>query len=197
MADADADAEGEDQPEEVDDEAADDLVARVAVEDEGLAAEVGALVDEVDTLQDELADREERIDDLESKLKRSRADFQNYKKRAKQREEELRQRATEDLVERLLDVRDNLARALEQEGDEADIRDGVEATLASFDRVLSDENVEAIEPDAGEEVDPAIHEVVMRVDGDQPAGHIVDVYRAGYELAGKVIRPAQVTVAEE
>lgn len=196
MADADAEPEG-DEPADEADEGIDDLVARVAVEDEGLAAEVGEVVDRVATLEAELADREERIEALEGKLKRARADFQNYKKRAEKRENELRERATEDLVERLLDVRDNLRRALEQEGDEADIRDGVEATLASFDRVLSDENVEAIEPSVGDEVDPEVHEVVMRVDGEQPPGHIEEVYRAGYELAGKVIRPAQVTVAEE
>lgn len=196
MADVDAEADV-DEPRDEDDDEIDDLVARIAVEDEELAAEVGEVVDEAETLVAELAEREETIEDLESKLKRARADFQNYKKRAKQREAELKERATEDLVERLLDVRDNLARAVEQEGDEADIRNGVEATLASLDRILHDENVEAIEPTVGDEVDPDVHEVVTRVDADQPPGHIVDVYRPGYELAGKVIRPAQVTVAEE
>ncbi len=196
MADADAEPEGEESP-DGDDDVIEDLVARVAVEDEALAAEVGDVIDEVETLRSELTDREETVEELEGKLKRARADFQNYKKRAKQREAELKERATEDLVERLVDVRDNLARALEQEGDEADIRDGVEATLASFDRILADENVEAIEPAIGDEVDPEVHEVVMRVDGEQSPGHIEDVYRPGYELAGKVIRPAQVTVVED
>lgn len=196
MADADAEAEGGESPDEADGEF-DDLVARVAVADEELAAEVGEVVDETEALLGKLTDREETIEELESKLKRARADFQNYKKRAKQREAELKERATEDLVERLLDVRDNLARALEQEGDEGDIRDGVEATLASLDRILHDENVEAIEPAVGDGVDPDVHEVVMRVDADQPPGHIVEVYRPGYEVAGKVVRPAQVTVAEE
>lgn len=196
MADVDAEADV-DEPRDEDGDEITDLVARVAVEDEELAAEVGEVVDEAETLVAELADREETIEELESKLKRARADFQNYKKRAKERETQLKERATEDLVERLLDVRDNLARAVEQEGDEADIRDGVEATLASLDRILHDENVEAIEPTVGDEVDPDVHEVVTRVDAVQPPGHIVDVYRPGYKLAGKVIRPAQVTVAEE
>lgn len=172
------------------------VVAEVAAHDEELAGDVSDLAIQVAALKAELADKTAETDELESKLKRARADFQNYKKRAKEREDEIRERATEDLVERLLDVRDNLVRALEQDED-ADIRDGVEATLASFDRVLAEENVSAIEPQAGEEVDPTRHEVVLREeDGTQPPGRIERSYRPGYELAGAVLRPAQVTVSE-
>lgn len=174
----------------------DELVAQVAAHDEALAGEVGDLAVRVAALQAELADQSAEAEELESKLKRARADFQNYKKRVKEREAEIKERATEDLVERLLDVRDNLVRALEQD-ENADIRDGVEATLASFDRVLADENVEAIEPAPGQEVDPDRHEVVLREeDGQQPPGTIERSYRPGYELAGSVLRPAQVTVSE-
>lgn len=210
-AEADADAEpedGADGDESERDSAAEDsgsittdpahdaLVAEVAAYDEALAGEVGDLAVQVAALKAELADQTAEADELESKLKRARADFQNYKKRAKEREQEIRERATEDLVERLLDVRDNLVRALEQDED-ADIRDGVEATLATFDRVLAEENVSAIEPEPGEEVDPNRHEVVLREeDGTQPPGRIERSYRPGYELAGAVLRPAQVTVSE-
>ncbi|MDX1744697.1 MAG: nucleotide exchange factor GrpE [Halobacteriales archaeon] len=164
------------------------LTARVAAFDEELAAVVAELADGID-------ERDEEIAELESRLKRTHADFQNYKKRVERREEQLRQRATEDLVSRLLDVRDNLARALDQDAD-AEIRDGVEATLASFDRALGDEGVTAIEPEPGDEVDPTVHEVVMRVAGSRPDGTIEEVYRPGYELGDKVLRPAQVTVSE-
>jgi molecular chaperone GrpE len=178
------------------DPAHEELVAQVAAHDEALAGEVGDLAVRVAALQAELADQSAEAEELESKLKRARADFQNYKKRAKEREAQIKERATEDLVERLLDVRDNLVRALEQDED-ADIRDGVEATLASFDRVLADENVQAIEPEPGQEVDPERHEVVLREeDGRQPPGAIERSYRPGYELAGSVLRPAQVTVSE-
>ena len=183
-------------------DAPDDLIARVAAADEEAAAEVEALARRVDELEAELEEREaalesrgERIEELESKVTRARADFQNYKKRAKQREEELRERATEDLVERLLDVRDNLVRALEQD-DDVEVRDGVEATLSTFDRVLDGENVSAIDPAEGGDVDPERHEVVHRTESERPEGAIVDVYRPGYEMAGKVLRPAQVTVSE-
>jgi len=174
----------------------DRLVAEVASHDEALAGEVADLGDELADAEAALDERAAAAEDLESKLKRERADFQNYKRRVKEREAQVRERATADLVERLLDVRDNLVRALEQDAD-ADIRDGVEATLASFDRVLADEAVAAIEPDPGEAVDPERHEVVLREpDGSQSPGTIERIYRPGYELAGTVLRPAQVTVSE-
>jgi len=179
-----------------------DLVARVAATDEELAAEVGELAEQVADLEDdlsaaaaELEEKDDRIEALESTLKRTKADFQNYKKRTEKRKEQIKERATEDLIERLIDVRDNLVRALEQDAN-ADIRDGVEATLSTFDRVLEDENVEAIHPEPGTEVDPQVHEVVMRVESDQPEGRVEDVYRPGYRMAGKVLQAAQVTVSE-
>lgn len=195
--DAEPDSDGEEGGEPTSSESLsiDELIAEVAAIDEALASEVASLQDTVEELETQLEERETELDDLESRLKRVHADFQNYKKRAEEREEQIRERATEDLVERLLDVRDNLVRALEQDED-IEVRDGVEATLSTFDRVLDGENVAAIEPAPGDEVDPERHEVVMRVDGDRPADRIEEVYRPGYELADKVLRPAQVTVSE-
>jgi len=150
-----------------------DLVERVTEADpEAVARDLYALREEVDDLRERLDEREERVEELESSLKRTKADFQNYKKRQERRREQERRRATEDLVERLLDVRDNLARALDVEGDEA------------------------IDPAPGDEVDPQRHEVLMRVDADHPEGAIADVHRPGYEMGERVLRPAQVTVSE-
>ncbi|ELZ25063.1 heat shock protein GrpE [Halosimplex carlsbadense 2-9-1] len=172
------------------------LVDRVAESDpESVARELAALRTRVDGLEDQLDDREGEIEELTEKLKRKQAEFQNFKKRMEKRREEEEQRATEDLVTRLLDVRDNLQRALEQDED-ADIRGGVESTLRSFDDVLDAENVDVVEPEPGEDVDPHRHEVLVRVDSDQPEGAIAEVHRPGYEMADKVIREAQVTVSD-
>jgi molecular chaperone GrpE len=172
------------------------LAAQVAEHDESLAAAVENLEARVSNLERELEDKAEQVDDLETRLKRKQADFENYKKRAKKRQEQLKERATEDLVERIVSVRDDLVRALEQ--DEAvDVRDGLETTLKEFDHVLEAENVTPIEPEPGEETDPQRHEVMMRVESDQPPGTVVDVYRPGYEMAGKVVRTAQVTVSSD
>ncbi|MFC7226127.1 nucleotide exchange factor GrpE [Salinirubellus salinus] len=173
-----------------------ELVERIAEADPGeVAREVVSLRQRADAAEDALAAEETRAEELESKLKRKTADFQNYKKRMEKRREQEKARATEDLVERLVEVRDNLVRALEQD-DGTDIRGGIEKTLETFDRVLDAENVVTIEPGPGEDVDPQRHEVLLRVDSDHPEGTVDSLQRPGYEMAGKVIRPAQVTVSD-
>ena len=172
------------------------LVTRIAAHDEALAETAHQLGDRIETLEAERNAQREEIETLTEKLTRARADFENYKKRTKKQQEEREKRATEDLVKRLTGVRDNLVRALDQDED-TDIRPGIESTLEEFDRVLEAENVSFITPDAGDEVDPERHEVMLRVESEQPAGTIVDVYQPGYEMAGKVIQPAQVTVSDD
>ncbi|MFC5277823.1 nucleotide exchange factor GrpE [Halorubrum rubrum] len=164
------------------------LADRVADHDEALAEEVA-------DLESELEERREEVDELTSKLARVRADFSNYKQRAKRKREEIRERASESLVERIAPVRNDLKRALDQE-DGSDIRPGVESTLEKFDEVLEDEGVEPIEPEPGEEVDPARHQVMLRVDSDQPDGTVHEVYEPGYEMGDRVIAEAQVTVSD-
>ena len=190
-----------DEPNEADasevSDAEPELRERVADEDpETLAREIAALRERADEAEARATEAEERVEELESKLKRKQADFQNFKKRMERRQERERKRATESLVERMLDVRDNLVRALDQDED-ADIRPGVTKTLDQFDRVLDAENVRTIDPEPGEAVDPERHEVLMRVDSEHPEGSVDGVHRPGYEMAERVIRPAQVTVAEE
>jgi len=170
---------------------------------EDLTERIESQAETIDQLQAELEDAEATIDeyeaeieDLKSRLKRKQADFQNYKKRAKKRQQQIKDRATEDLVERLIGVRDNLKRALEEEsGDAESLQQGVEMTLREFDRILEDENVSEIDPDPGTETDPQRHEVMMKIDSAHPEGTIADVYTPGYEMGEKVIQNAQVTVS--
>lgn len=193
--DVDGAVESSDEDDEAD--AIDSLVAEVAQYDESLAAEVGELEKEVEALRNEVDAKEAEVEELTERVKRVQADFKNYKERSKRRLEDEKSRATEDLVTRLLDVRDNLDRALEGETEDVEaLREGVELTRNEFDRVLDQEGVEEIRPDAGEEVDVNRHEVMMRVPSDEPEGTIAEVYRAGYEMGGKVLRAAQVTVSD-
>ncbi|SFS49273.1 nucleotide exchange factor GrpE [Halostagnicola kamekurae] len=198
LADAVAAIPDEDTTEEVD-RLLEDAVEREA----DLVGRIEEQAETIGELQAALEQRDERIEayeaeveDLQSRLKRKQADFQNYKKRAKKRQEQMKERATEDLVERLVGVRDNLKRALEEEsGDVESLRDGVDMTLREFDRILEDENVTEIDPEPGAEVDPQRHEVMMNVDSDQPEGTVADVFTPGYEMGEKVIQNAQITVS--
>jgi molecular chaperone GrpE len=172
------------------------LIEQVAeAKPEEIARQLVGLGDRIETLEKRLDEQTAAADDLESRLKRKQAEFQNYKKRQKERLEDEKQRATEDLVARLVDVRDNLQRALDQE-EGTDIRGGVESTLRQFDDELDRENVERIEPEPGEDVDPKRHEALATIASDQPEDTVAELHRPGYEMAGKVIRTAQVAISD-
>ncbi|EMA58951.1 GrpE protein [Halorubrum kocurii JCM 14978] len=170
------------------------LAAAVAEHDEALAREVAALEADLAETRAELLEAEEEVEELTSKLARVKADFSNYKQRAKRKQDEIRERASEALVERITPVRNDLLRALDQE-EGSDLRPGVESTLEKFDDVLADEGVEPIAPDPGEEVDPARHQVMLRVESDQPEGTVHEVYEPGYEMGDRVVSEAKVTVS--
>ena len=170
------------------------LAAAVAEHDEALAREVAALEAELAETREALRERDEEVEELTSKLARVKADFSNYKERAKRKQAEIRERASEALVERLAPVRNDLLRALDQD-EGSDLRPGVESTLEKFDEVLAEEGVEPIDPEPGEEVDPARHQVMLRVDSDRPEGAIHEVYEPGYEMGDRVLNEAKVTVS--
>ncbi len=187
-------ANGEAGTAESTDPAVDTLID--ALDDEQLVETARELGDRLADLEADLDAKDDEIDELTDKVARSRADFQNYKKRTKQQQERIETQATADIVSQFTTVRENLVRALDQE-EGANIRPGIESTLEEFDSILEREGVEIISPDLGESVDPNRHEVMMRVDSDQPAGTIADVYQEGYELGDRVLQAAQVTVSEE
>lgn len=190
-AEAEAESEREGEPDRTESaaERASALADRAG--DEALASDLAGLADDVA----ELEERAARVAELEAGLKRKQAEFENYKKRQEREREKLKERATEAFVERVVGVRDDLVRALDQDED-ADLRDGLSGTLAAFDEVLAEEGVDPVEPDAGDEVDPTRHEVLMREASDQPEGTVVRCYRPGYEMADRVLQTAQVTVSE-
>ena len=172
------------------------LAAAVAEHDETLAREVAELEAELAETREDLLAAEEEVEELTSKLARVKADFSNYKQRAKRKQEEIRERASEALVERITPVRNDLLRALDQE-EGSDLRPGVESTLEKFDEVLAEEGVEPIAPDPGDEVDPERHQVMLRVESDRPEGTVHEVYEPGYEMGDRVVSEAKVTVSAD
>ncbi|MFW5924098.1 MAG: nucleotide exchange factor GrpE [archaeon] len=184
-----------DEPEEA--ESSTELVAEVTAHDEELGAAVADLESRVAELEATVGEKEEEIETLTERLQRTQADFQNYKKRAKERQADAERRATRELLERFLSVRDDLGRALEDESNDLEsLKEGVRVTRNEFDRVLDAEGVVQIDPEPGTAVDPTRHEVMMRVESDQPADTVASVYRKGYETEEAVLRTAQVTVSE-
>ena len=142
---------------------------------------------------------EKRIAELEQELAAARADFYNYRQRAMRERQDLRRRATEDLIVSLLPVLDNLDRALSvpEDGSAKDILAGVKMVSRQFLSVLDEMGVSAI-PAKGERFDPALHEAVgaVPVEDAEEDGAVVDEQLRGYRTKDRVLRPARVLVGK-
>lgn len=123
---------------------------------------------------------------------RAQADLQNAKARVEREREEIGKFAAESLILRLLPTIDNLQRAMKHLPDalkDDEWAKGVLATEQELMRRLSDAGLKRIEA-LGQPIDPLRHEVLMAEDGGE--GVVVEVFEDGYELSGKVLRPAKV-----
>lgn len=124
-------------------------------------------------------------------LRRVQAEFENYKKRVMRDQAGLTERAGARVIEQLLPVLDNLDRALEHAPDDAGLRIVHKDLLG----VLAAEGLEEI-PSLGQTFDPRVHEAVESVeDPDVQVAICRTVYRKGYRLKERVLRPAMVVVA--
>jgi molecular chaperone GrpE len=165
------------------------------------SSDAGAPPD-LDALSARAAERDEYL----AMAQRTRADFENYRKRVTREAAGAEARATVRVVRELLPAIDNLGRALAHAAeDAAGAGEAASATLAEGMRLVQGEllsaftrvGVESYEP-VGEPFDPAFHEAIAQhhVPGAEP-GTVVEVYQSGYRLDGSVIRPARVVVAGE
>lgn len=150
------------------------------------------IVHELDELGRAQAERDEYLD----ALRRVQADFENYRKRMLREQTALVERATEGLVEQLLPVLDSLELALasvEREGEQAQIRKGLELVYGELLGVLEKAGLARIDA-VDRPFDPNEHEAVLQEEGDgEPV--VTDVVRTGYRLKDRVLRPAMVQVA--
>lgn len=139
--------------------------------------------------------RNER-DQLEDKYLRKVADFDNLKKRVREEKREFKKYAHTELLADLLEIQDNFARALESmDIENEDVREGVEMIQSQLDDLLEKYDVEPIQAD-GERFDPHKHEGMMREQReDVDEQTVVEVFKKGYKLHDRVLRPASVKVA--
>jgi molecular chaperone GrpE len=152
----------------------------------------------------EAADPERRAQELAAQLQevsgarmRLAADFENYKKRARQEQIDTMRYAAATVAERLLPVLDDGDRALSHtpEGVDESWLTGVRLTFKKLEDVLGSVGVERIEA-SGLPFDPKVHEAVGSDEtADQPEDTVVSVLRNGYRMHDRVLRPALVRVA--
>ncbi|MEM1143242.1 MAG: nucleotide exchange factor GrpE [Pseudomonadota bacterium] len=153
-----------------------------------------------DSRLNELEELKESLAAAEDRALRATADAQNAKRRAEMDVEKARKFALERFASELLPVVDNLERSREAAlaaGDEAGaITEGVELTLKSFVDVLQKFGIAPIDP-AGEPFDPQMHQAMSMVESpDSEPNTVLDVMQKGYQLNGRLVRPAMVIVSK-
>lgn len=171
-----------------------DLAAAAAQAGIGLAADTQ---EEIAQLQSELAATKDQVI-------RAVAEVENIRKRSAREIEDAKKFAVSGFAKELVDVLDNLHRALESVPEEAaaenaalkSLSTGVEMTLKSLENAFGKFGIERVQP-LGQKFDHNFHQAVVQIeDPNAEAGTVVQVLQAGYVLHGRLLRPAMVGVAK-
>jgi molecular chaperone GrpE len=143
--------------------------------------------------------------DARDKMLRTLAEMENLRKRTAREVSDARTYGISGFARDVLDIADNLQRALDAVPAEARaaadpglkaLIEGVELTERSLHNALEKNGVRRFDP-AGEKFDPNVHQAMYEVpDPSVPAGTIAQVIQSGYMIGDRVLRPALVGVAK-
>jgi molecular chaperone GrpE len=146
------------------------------------------------TIESLAAERDQLVD----QLKRSVAEFQNYRRRNEQDRLRMREIATQDVIRSIIPLIDDLHRAIANIPDDerlTGLSEGLSAIERKFMGVLERNGVASYGA-IGDAFDPALHEAVATDEtGDRTT--VVEVYQIGYRQGDLVLRPAMVKVGGE
>jgi molecular chaperone GrpE len=146
---------------------------------------------------DELALAQKQAEEYKTMAMYLRADLDNYKKRAAREREEYIKYASESFILEIINVYENLERALEmaRKKDEA-MAKGLEMIYSDLKAVLEGHGLKPIKA-VGEKFDPYLHEAVLQsVDNGHEEDTVLEEIQRGYTLNMKVIRYAKVRVSK-
>ena len=156
----------------------------------------------VETLseENEIDKLKTEVDDWKNSYLRKQAEFQNFTKRKEKEFDDLKAFASEKIIVKVLDIVDNLERAIAASSESKDFDSlvkGVELTLSQMKSTVASEGVEAIETDKAS-FDPHLHMAVAVEDSaDHANDEIIAEFQKGYKMKGKVIRPSMVKVCKK
>ncbi len=144
-----------------------------------------------------LADAEAKAQENWNNYLRAVAELENFRKRVTRDLENAHKFGLEKFAAELLDVRDSLELGLEA-GDKADVRSllaGKEATLRLLAKAFEKQGITEVNP-VGAPFDPQLHEAIaMRESATGEPNTVLQVVQKGYQLNGRLLRPARVIVA--
>lgn len=144
------------------------------------------------------------IEGLRDQLLRALAEQENTRKRAQRDVKDARDYAVTGFARDMLDVADNLARALAAVSDEArasaspalaNLLEGVELTERRLAATLERHGVKKLSPEPGDPLDPNRHQAAAQVPAPQPKGSIAHIMQPGYVIGERTLRAAMVVVS--
>ena len=150
-------------------------------------------------LETALADAQAQVKEQQDSVLRARADSDNARRRADAEVEKARKFALERFAGELLPVLDNLERAI-QAGDAENeavkpLLEGVDMTLKSFVSTIEKFGLTPIDPQ-GEGFNPELHQAMsMQESADHAPNTVMAVMQKGYQINGRLLRPAMVMVS--
>ena len=138
---------------------------------------------------------------LKDQALRYAAEAENIKRRSEREANDARAYAIQKFARDLLDAADNLSRALQAAPkDEADpavktLVQGIEMTEKALQTAFERNGLKRVDPARGERFDPNLHQAMMEQPAEGvPPGAVIQVLQTGYELFGRIVRPALVAV---
>jgi len=147
-------------------------------------------------LEKQQAEAQSQAAEYKDGWQRAVAEFQNYRKRVEAEKAESYQSAIGDIAKRYLPVLDDMERALAARPADLAWAEGIELIYRKLQSILEAEGLKRIETE-GQMFDPNFHEAILQESSeDHASGQIIAVVRNGYMLGDKVVRPAQVRVAQ-
>src|ERR1700744_501850 len=138
---------------------------------------------------------------MKDQMLRVAAEAENAKRRAEREANDARAYAIQRFARDLLGVADNLSRALQHSpgGDDSVVKNfvlGVELTEKELQGAFERNGLKKVDPAKGSKFDPNLHQAMMEQPaGDVEPGAVIQTMQAGYELMGRIVRPALVVVA--
>ena len=144
------------------------------------------------------APRATQIEELPDKLKRSMAEFDNFRKRTEKEKSAMYEIGAKDVITKILPVVDNFERGLQtvpEDLKDSPFEDGMEKIYKQLMKTLEDMGVKPIEA-VGKEFDPNFHNAVMHIDDENLGENVVVAeLQKGYTYRDSVIRHSMVQVA--
>ena len=167
-------------------------------EEEAVKKEEAKELSPLEQLEEQIRLKDEEILKQKDTFLREKAELENFKKRLTKEKEDFVQFANERLLKELLQIEDNLERAMAAPNATLEsLKEGVEMIQKQFEDFLKNQKVEGIEA-LGKPFDPNLHEVLNQQESEEHEENtVIEEYSKGFTLNGRILRSAKVVISKK